>query len=327
MLGKHPFLLALTLMLLSALRCPMCVSLRWPDCNTNNIYINSSQDLLISYCLTPEQAAALQRRDADPTTWKKLKRRTGSVNVSNIFTGRCVAKIEKRRQLKYPFHMLSTQQQQTAIADYKRTYGKGRLRQVMPGETMVDSAAASPALHSAGSDPVARAIELQQEERSLQMLLHLNAQEQQQLHHTPVPITAASAPPATAHPPGDTAMEVDDQLDDDDDDDDDSAASSDHSSDGEREVDELERLEQQGHMSASRVLFPMQSAVAPQSCPRHQLAAIDADLTDLDAYRAYNRRVRARNAALKDITAVYFNEERNEIYTGNRAGKLHVWTH
>lgn len=30
--------------------------------------------------------------------------------------------------------------------------------------------------------------------------------------------------------------------------------------------------------------------------------------------------------ALEDITALFYDEERNEIYTGNRHGFLHVWS-
>ena len=30
--------------------------------------------------------------------------------------------------------------------------------------------------------------------------------------------------------------------------------------------------------------------------------------------------------ALEDITALYYNEERNEIYTGNRLGLIHMWS-
>ena len=28
---------------------------------------------------------------------------------------------------------------------------------------------------------------------------------------------------------------------------------------------------------------------------------------------------------LSDVTALYFSEERNELYLGNRQGVLHVW--
>jgi len=45
-----------------------------PDCNTNNIYITSKQDLIISYC-------------------KNGKNSQGSINVSDILTGKCLAKI------------------------------------------------------------------------------------------------------------------------------------------------------------------------------------------------------------------------------------------
>lgn len=50
-----------------------------PDCNTNNIYITSDQDLIISYCKTDSD---------DP-----LEEKAGSINVSNILTGKCLAKI------------------------------------------------------------------------------------------------------------------------------------------------------------------------------------------------------------------------------------------
>ena len=30
--------------------------------------------------------------------------------------------------------------------------------------------------------------------------------------------------------------------------------------------------------------------------------------------------------ALEDITALFYDEERNEIYTGNRQGLIHVWS-
>ncbi|KAL9315144.1 hypothetical protein ACSQ67_016145 [Phaseolus vulgaris] len=51
-----------------------------PDCNTNNIYITSDQDLIISYC----------KADSDDQ-W--MEGNAGSIHVSNILTGKCVAKI------------------------------------------------------------------------------------------------------------------------------------------------------------------------------------------------------------------------------------------
>ncbi|KAI7745977.1 hypothetical protein M8C21_001601, partial [Ambrosia artemisiifolia] len=50
-----------------------------PDCNTNNIYITSDQDLIVSFC----------KADNDQAT----DRRAGSINISNIWTGKCIAKI------------------------------------------------------------------------------------------------------------------------------------------------------------------------------------------------------------------------------------------
>ncbi|KAF5750705.1 hypothetical protein HS088_TW03G01044 [Tripterygium wilfordii] len=51
-----------------------------PDCNTNNIYITSDQDLIISYC----------RAESD---YQWGEGNAGSINISNILTGKCLAKI------------------------------------------------------------------------------------------------------------------------------------------------------------------------------------------------------------------------------------------
>ncbi|XP_047306991.1 uncharacterized protein LOC124910402 [Impatiens glandulifera] len=51
-----------------------------PDCNTNNIYITSDQDLIISYCKADTD---------DPLS----EGNAGSINISNILTGKCLAKI------------------------------------------------------------------------------------------------------------------------------------------------------------------------------------------------------------------------------------------
>ncbi|PNX96875.1 hypothetical protein L195_g020091 [Trifolium pratense] len=51
-----------------------------PDCNTNNIYITSDQDLIISYC----------KADSDDSL---TEGNAGSINVSNILSGKCLAKI------------------------------------------------------------------------------------------------------------------------------------------------------------------------------------------------------------------------------------------
>lgn len=43
--------------------------------------------------------------------------------------------------------------------------------------------------------------------------------------------------------------------------------------------------------------------------------------------RAQSSRIRSTVAeALEDITALFYDEERNEIYTGNRLGLVHVWS-
>ena len=48
-----------------------------PDTNTNNIYITSTQDYILSYCRRPES-------DGKPG---------GTINVSSIMSGKCIAKL------------------------------------------------------------------------------------------------------------------------------------------------------------------------------------------------------------------------------------------
>ncbi|XP_042508278.1 uncharacterized protein LOC122084249 isoform X1 [Macadamia integrifolia] len=55
-----------------------------PDCNTNNIYITSDQELIISYCKADEGS----KDDGESCAVA-----VGSINMSNILTGKCIAKI------------------------------------------------------------------------------------------------------------------------------------------------------------------------------------------------------------------------------------------
>ncbi|XBI66362.1 hypothetical protein VPH35_045957 [Triticum aestivum] len=52
-----------------------------PDCNTNSIYITSNQDLIISYC---------KAEPDDPSS----EDNACSINISDILTGKCMAKIK-----------------------------------------------------------------------------------------------------------------------------------------------------------------------------------------------------------------------------------------
>ena len=56
---------------------------RHPDCNTNNIYITSQQDLIISYCR--DKSARGDDDDSDSSA-------LGSINVSNILNGKSLAR-------------------------------------------------------------------------------------------------------------------------------------------------------------------------------------------------------------------------------------------
>ncbi|KAL6581347.1 hypothetical protein OROMI_007270 [Orobanche minor] len=65
-----------------------------PDCNTNNIYITSDQDLIISYCKADGNADTIDVGDILPGL-----RPAGSINISNILTGKCLAKIKAGNSL------------------------------------------------------------------------------------------------------------------------------------------------------------------------------------------------------------------------------------
>eukprot|EP00245_Coleochaete_scutata_P007175 TRINITY_DN22284_c0_g1_i1.p1 TRINITY_DN22284_c0_g1~~TRINITY_DN22284_c0_g1_i1.p1 ORF type:complete len:473 (-),score=65.66 TRINITY_DN22284_c0_g1_i1:261-1679(-) len=60
----------------------------YPDCNTNNIYITSDQDVIISYC-----KAAADPDIADSARDSLSCGGVGSINISSIQNGKCLAKI------------------------------------------------------------------------------------------------------------------------------------------------------------------------------------------------------------------------------------------
>ncbi|CAL5404775.1 unnamed protein product [Camellia sinensis] len=59
-----------------------------PDCNTNNIYITSDQDLIISYCKADSDDPLSEGNGVS------IDHAAGSINISNILTGKCLAKIQ-----------------------------------------------------------------------------------------------------------------------------------------------------------------------------------------------------------------------------------------
>eukprot|EP00898_Chlorokybus_atmophyticus_P004301 jgi/Chlat1/4872/Chrsp31S04889 len=64
----------------------------YPDCNTNNIYITSDQDLIISYC------------KPHPDDRRIEGHMVGSINISSILTGKCLAKIQAGSDKSYRTH-------------------------------------------------------------------------------------------------------------------------------------------------------------------------------------------------------------------------------
>lgn len=64
-----------------------------PECNTNNIYITSEQDLIISYCKPPNG----HRREVAPYLEPPP---LGTINVSHILTGKCLAKIRADKSIE-----------------------------------------------------------------------------------------------------------------------------------------------------------------------------------------------------------------------------------
>ncbi|KAK1288212.1 hypothetical protein QJS10_CPB19g01946 [Acorus calamus] len=66
-----------------------------PDCNTNNIYITSDQDLIISYCKVKDGSGEANRGSHCDTAERIREHAAsiGSINMSNILSGKCIAKI------------------------------------------------------------------------------------------------------------------------------------------------------------------------------------------------------------------------------------------
>ena len=69
-------------------------SLWYPDCNTNNIYINPQQDLIISYC-REQSSHTKYLRDHNEENDFDADEECGSINISHILSGECVAKITR----------------------------------------------------------------------------------------------------------------------------------------------------------------------------------------------------------------------------------------
>ncbi|KAJ4756279.1 Transducin/WD40 repeat-like superfamily protein [Rhynchospora pubera] len=63
-----------------------------PDCSTNNIYITSEQDLIISYCKAHDPSHP-PLPSPSPSDEPPGDATVGSINMSNILTGKCIAKI------------------------------------------------------------------------------------------------------------------------------------------------------------------------------------------------------------------------------------------
>jgi hypothetical protein len=68
-----------------------------PDTNTNNIFITNAQDYIISYC-----RPAIGSSDAGAS-----EVRSGTINVSSIHTGRCIAKLASSDDREMPLEVSS----------------------------------------------------------------------------------------------------------------------------------------------------------------------------------------------------------------------------
>lgn len=84
-------------------------------------------------------------------------------------------------------------------------------------------------------------------------------------------------------------------------------------------------LDAAGSVNISNILTGkcLAKITATRSCPKvNECSSSAGSSKQPDHYR-----VRSTVAeALEDITALFYDEERNEIYTGNRHGLVHVWS-
>jgi len=365
------------------------------ECNTNNIYINTEQDLLISYCLTHAQKEASRNRDSDERAWLKARKGSGCINFTSILTGRCVAKVEKRRRMKYPFRLLTPKQQHAVLhsrATTAQTMDSTHSSLSDPSfahlpHTMFDipvtamqqmndsknndgdkendhdhdvEMGSAPSLdmgrqrHQAGQAGDHAAGHGQPQ--TTQAAGHVQQQQgiEQQSPTSPPPEFPFDVDDEDEEPPtltrahvlaaedsegegeGDgvagAAVNLNEQNDDSPPPPE-SVVLSDDSSEEEGAWDDAEAIILDDH--ASTPIFPsglhtQQEFDQRPKPPSHQVPDDDMDdeeLHTIEDYRRYNRIVRNHNRALRGITALYYNESRNEVYTGNKNGFFHVWGH
>lgn len=344
------------------------------DCNTSNVFISHEQDLIVSYCLTHTQIAALKNRQADPDAWLKAKERSGCINVSHIFSGKCIAKIERMRAKKFPIQLLSPVQQHHALMA-KLTRQASDVQRQQRADQCAHLTAATDAHAKMSPNTARRTADLHAQARTLERQLALTRESIRALETRTAAVTAAAAGPtadvqtAAAAPSDsvdtlaslDSAMEVDDDDDDDAadtlDEDEDEDGAADHATDSDAtdsdEEDEADVDAREPELAMADIVLlraisfraaaaaSTTTGVASSSSTTSSASATPGahspppplshpmgcewPLRSLDDYRAFNRHVHAHNQALRDISAVFYSEEKNEIYTGNKAGFINVW--
>jgi hypothetical protein len=419
---------------------------RYADCNTNNVFINQEQDLLMSYSLTPAQLRCMRQKQINGAAWAKMKERTGVIAISHIFTGQCLARLGKLRSKKIPLHLLTPEQQQAAIThrlmrriasdqgvmamrerilrvrlEREREREREQQRQLEEMSDMEDDEEVRAATRAHSLEPCGQSTQMRREARaaavapgnSRQPFPNFTAEQlrqqartlnrlagmlelppEQQMTLTPpsplstqvvFPVAAAAAlslsssssssaapvlpsavasvssddspmececdnidPTATTaaaffsvSDPAESAAALAELLESDDDDgeqEDRPDAEDQHTSDEEHEAENALLNE----ISLDAVRFPSShrqqhsvrtvaparasSAAAPARAPLRSIVPPSIPLETLSDYRLYNTRVREQNHALKDVTAVFYSDEYNELYTGNKMGQWHLWT-
>lgn len=327
----------------------------YADCNTNNLFISQEQDVIISYCLTQSQIGALKNRHLNPDAWNMAKKRSGCISISHIFSGKSIAKIERLRTKKYPLRLLSPVQQYHALlAKLARVASDIQRQQQHVNESALPTTVADSDVSPLGT--MSRTANLHTQTRAYERQLAITRQSIRVLEtHTGVDVLPAPSDSLDTNASVDLPIEcdddrdiLDDELNDDLNDELDAVNHLDLGEETDMDAHEpdmamtdfvpLHAISFRSVVSegmGARTVTPNISTTE-HSCsyssdapsPQTQLSPkikCEWPLRTLDDYRSFNRHAYQHNQALRDITVVFYNEKTHELYTGNKAGFLHVW--
>jgi len=286
------------------------------NCTTNNIYINTDQDLIISYCRTKSSSNS-SSEDAD-----------GAIHISHILTGKCVSKIEAEIDSSDDYDDMSDYLTQAQSINPRGRRVQNH-RNVSP-----PSYPSNDTMNDEFDDEMDSEIDVFDTVNELSSPSSvspqpISSQTRSSNKHSNRNATNAPGGPNYLHPydeithqlPNDALLPI--------------SSVSDLESVADMQSEALETALTSEHSIHNAIAHSSSANLLNSSNQDHFNNPIDECYCPFDQSKdRLNRLEREQRQskwrlqirmALRGITSLYYNEERNEIYTGNRAGFVHVW--